>query len=146
MLRHNTYIIVSYKNMKKTKNGTWLSWQSGKTPKKREKLRLCWPKYLKEGRWPKIKFFECHGAVSGADCPEDMWKSIMVALNWAEGFFERFPCFIKNSRVNLKLIDLITIKSSWKFHWKSLNDFSDILTGVSKNSVSRKTKVKWKTP
>ena len=53
VLRHNTYIIVSYKNMKKIKNGTWLSCQSGKTPKKREKLRLCWPwpKYLKEGNF-----------------------------------------------------------------------------------------------
>ena len=51
-----------------------------------------------------------------------MWKSIMVALNRVEGFFENFPCFIKNSRVNLKLIDLTTIKN-WKFHWKSLNDF-----------------------
>ena len=26
-----------------------------------------------------------------------MWKSIMVALNWAKVFFGSFPCFIKNS-------------------------------------------------
>ena len=56
VLRYNTYIIVSCKNMKKIKNGIWLPWQSGKTPKKLARLCLCRPKYLKKGKWHKIEF------------------------------------------------------------------------------------------
>ena len=57
VLRHNTYIIVSCKNMKKIKNGTWLPWKPGKTPKKQAKLCLCRSKYLRKGKWYKIEFF-----------------------------------------------------------------------------------------
>ena len=57
VLRHNTCIIVSCKNMKKVKNSTWLPWKPQKMPKKQTKLCLCQSKYLKKGKWHKIEFF-----------------------------------------------------------------------------------------
>ena len=42
--------------MNKIKNGTWVPCQPGKTPKKRAKLCLCRPKYIKKGKWHKTKF------------------------------------------------------------------------------------------
>ena len=135
--------------MKKIKNGTWLPWQPQKMPKKQTKLCLCQSKYLKKGKWHKTEFF-----ISFLNGMKLWFKGSRFFIRCVEIHNVSFEL---NRRITLKIqtnykkssteiMDLITIKNSWKFHLKSLNCFSDILAGASKSSILVKLKVKWKTP
>ena len=142
MLKHSTYIIVSCKKWKK-KLKMVLGYY-GSRGKHRNILRKVDDtrlRFLSEMElWFKwSRFFIRYVEIHNGSFELTGWIFRKFSM-----FHEKFKLFRKIS--SIEIIDLITIKASWMFYVKSLNGFSDILAGVSKNFISRKTKIKWKTP